>query len=251
MSKRDYTLMELKPLMKFSKTKNKLYTLVDRNSKYLVKCYCGPHNLERYTQEKLMINHWKEAGFKVPEIYDKEVQGVTKPYLVTGFIEGMSLREYLSENNNSIDKKLETLTKLFYELSKRHELAIRTDDRYLVHYDPSSGNIICTKNGFYFIDFETPPPKKRSLLESASIEVATTCRWIVRDLGIEFIEEVLKLIVASYTSQKSLLKLIVARTTNRPFQFYHRWQNYKRKLAHPKNVTKYDIVDMLSKLLQV
>jgi hypothetical protein len=85
-------------------------------------------------------------------------------------------------------------------------------------------------------------------LESASIEAATTCRWIVRDLGIESLDRVLKLAAAAYGNQELLLKLIVDRTTGRPFQLYHRWKNKKRKLAHPDEVTKYDIADGLAKL---
>jgi tRNA A-37 threonylcarbamoyl transferase component Bud32 len=196
-----------------------------------------------------MIGHWKKAGFKVPDIYDKQVQGVAKPYLVTSFIDGMTLQDYLLKDNEVIDKKIKTLSKLFRILSQRHDYAIRTDNRYLIHYDPSSDNILYTENGFYFIDFETILPKRCSVLESASIELAITCRWIVRDLGIELIEEVLKLMVLPYTKQESLLRYIINRTLNRPFQFYHRRKNRHRKLEFPQDVTKYDIADALSKLL--
>jgi len=241
--------MKLSPFKTFRKTTNSLYILVDRDSRYLVKHYCGPSNFARRRQEKFMLNLWKQFGLNVPGIHDKEVASLPEPYLVTSFIEGLSLREYLSKNDCSIEKKLKSLAALFRELAQRHDLAIRADDRNLVHYDPSSGNIICAKDGFYFIDFETPVQKRRTVLESASIEVATTCRWIVRDLGIEFLEEVLKVMVISYTGQESLLKLIVKRTAGRPFQFYHRWQDRKRKMARPQDVTKYDIADALAKLL--
>lgn len=241
--------MKLSPFKTFRKTTNSLYVLVDRDSRYLVKHYCGSSNFARRRQEKFMLNLWQQSGLNVPRIHDKEVASLPEPYLVTSFIEGLSLREYLSKNDCSIEKKLKSLAALFRELAQRHDLAIRADDRNLVHHDPSSGNIIYAENGFYFIDFETIPKRRHSVLESASIEIATTCRWIVRDLGIEFIEEVLKLVVASYKSQESLLKLIVKRTASRPFQFYHRWQDRKRKMARPQDVTKYDIADALAKLL--
>lgn len=240
--------MRLSPLETFRKTTNTLYTLVDGDDKYLVKCYCGPRNFTRYRQEKLTLNRWEQAGFNVPTVHDIEVPSATEPYLVTSFIEGPSLREYLSESAHALGDKLGTLRGLFRELARRHDVAICTNDRHLVHYDPSSGNIIATQNGFYFIDFETPVETSHSVLEWASIEVASTCRWIVRDLGIESLEEVLKLVVAAYKDQESLLRLIVDRTTGRPFQFYHRWKNRKRKFARPEEVTKYDIADGLAKL---
>ena len=133
-------------------------------------------------------------------------------------------------------------------MDHRHKLAIHLNDPDITHHDPSTDNVILAKNNFYFIDFETPAQRRRSVLESASIEVAITCMWIVRDLGIESNEHVLKALVEAYDRQESLLKLIVERTCGRPFQFYHRWKNRKRKLAHTDEVTKYDIADGLAKL---
>jgi len=240
--------MALSPLETFRKTTNALYILVDGGKKYVVKHYRGPGNLARRRQEELSLTHWKKAGFNAPEIHDLRVPGVPEPYLVTSFIEGLSLREYLCAGTHAVDERFSTLEMLFRELAGRHEFAVNANDCNLIHHDPSSGNIICSEDGFYFVDFEAPLRKRRSALESASIEVATTCRWIVRDLGIESIEQVLKLLVVAYASQEPLLKLIVDRTTARPFQFFHRWKNRKRKLLRPDEVTKYDIADELAKL---
>jgi tRNA A-37 threonylcarbamoyl transferase component Bud32 len=240
--------MKLTPFEAFQKTTNKLYILIDGTRKYLVKSYCGPNSFTRYRQEKFMIDHWRQAGFKVPQVYDKQVPDIPEPYLVTSFIEGSSLREYLSTNNTMLPEKLALLAKFFEQMQRRHHIAIQSNDKYLVHYDPSSGNIVCTENDFCFIDFETKPKKSRSVLEAASIELATTSRWIVRDLGIDSIEHVLKLMVESYANQHAILNLIVRRTAGRPFQLFHRWKNKKRKLARPGEITKYDIADTLAKL---
>jgi tRNA A-37 threonylcarbamoyl transferase component Bud32 len=240
--------MKLSKLNTLRKTTNTLYILFDNEAKYFVKCYTGSGSYARNAQERSMMKHWKKNGFNVPDVYDRKVHGLQEPYIVTSFIEGLSLREYLSESKYSVDEKLETLKKLFSELAKRHNYAIQKNDRDLVHRDPSSGNIICAKNSFYFIDFETPAKKNRPVLESACIEATTTCRWIVRDLGIESIERVLKLLLEAYKGQQILLKTMVHRTTARPFQFFHRWKNKKLKLSHPSEVTKYDIADTLARL---
>jgi tRNA A-37 threonylcarbamoyl transferase component Bud32 len=240
--------MELTTFEAFRKTTNKLYILIDDSGKYLVKNYYGLDGFARYQQEKFMINHWRQAGFMVPQIYDRQVPDVPEPYLVTGFIEGPSLREYLSSKNRAMPEKLVVLAKFFEQMRRRHDTAIQTDDRYLIHYDPSSGNVLYTGDNFYFIDFESFPKGKHAIPESASIELATLCRWIVRDLGPEFLEEVLKVMVTAYKGQEPLLNLVVERTTSRSFQFYHRWKNKKRKFAHPDEITKYDIADALAKL---
>jgi len=242
--------MKLLPFNTFPKTTNKLYTHVDGTIKYMLKSYCGPDRFARYRREKLSLEHWNKAGFNVPQVYDKKIDSIQEPYLVISFVEGTLLRQYLSANSHTYQDKLKTLTKLFEQISHRHDFAIQTNDRYLIHYDPSTGNIICTEKSFYFIDFETPAKKRKTVLELAAVEVATTCKWIVRDLGIEFLEEVMKLLVDSYKNHRFLLRLIVKRTTGRPFQFYHRWRDRRRKTANPKKeVTKYDIADVLSDLL--
>ncbi len=241
--------MKLAVLETFRQTTNKLYILIDSNSKYLVKSYCGPDRFTRNQQEKFMINHWEKTGFTVPQIYDKTVPDVPEPYLVTDFIEGPSLREYLSAENHTMPEKLTVLAKLFEQLRRRHDTAIQTNDPYLIHYDPSSGNIIYTADNFYFVDFESPPKSRWTIPESASIELATLCRWVVRDLGSKFLEQVLKQMVTAYKGQETLLNLVVKRTNARPFQFYHRWKNQRHKMLYPNDVTKYDIADGLSHII--
>jgi len=195
-----------------------------------------------------MLDHWIELGFNVPEIVAKKIECIKEPYLVTSFIEGLSLRDYLLGNSCTLKEKLELLTMLFKEMEHRHKLAIKLNDPDIVHHDPSTDNVILAENHFYFIDFETPR-KKRSVVELASIEIATTCRWAVRDLGIDYVQEVLNCMVTVYKDQDNLLKPIVKRTIGRPFQFYHLRRDKRKKTANPKDVTKYDIANTLSELL--
>jgi len=195
-----------------------------------------------------MINHWKKAGFSVPEIYDRVVPDVNEPYLVLSCIEGMPLREYLSTDTFPIDEKLQTLARLFNEMRERHKLAMRNDDYWLVHYDPSPTNVICSVGQFWYVDFEAKP-KYPSVMEAAGTELLTLCKWIVRDLGIEFLDRVMGIVVTSYRGQKPLLRLLVKRTSGRPFQFFHRWRDSKRKLSNPRAATKYDIANAIEKLL--
>jgi tRNA A-37 threonylcarbamoyl transferase component Bud32 len=241
--------MKLTALETFRRTTNNLYLLSDGGSKYLVKTYCGPDRFARRQQETIMINHWKQAGFMVPQIHDKQVPDVPEPYLLTDFIEGPSLREYLLAESPAIPEKLAVLAKLFEQMRQRHDTAIQTNDQYLIHYDPSSGNIIYTADSFYFVDFESLPKSRYTISESASIELATLCRWIVRDIGLKFLEQVLKQMVTAYKGQESLLTLVVKRTTARPFQFYHRWKNQRYKMLYPNDVTKYDITDGLMHII--
>jgi len=239
--------VHLKPFKTLCKTSNSLYTFVEDGEKFLVKCYCKPAPEPKRTRESFMLDHWIELGFNVPKIVTKKIECIKAPYLVTSFIEGPSLREYLLGNSYPLEEKFELLTRFFQEMAYRHKISINSNDPDIAHHDPSTDNVILAENRFYFIDFETPR-KKRSVIELASIEIATICRWIVRDLGIDYVQEVLKRMVAVYKGQDNLLKPIVKRTSGRPFQFYHRWQDERKKVANPKDVTKYDIADGLAEL---
>lgn len=239
--------MKLSPLKTFKKTTNTLLCFHEDGAKYVVKCYKGVDNFKRCCREKNAIEHWTAAGFNVPQIHDRTVPEVEEPYLIFSFIEGVPLREYLSTGTHTAEEKLRTMEKLFDEMSSRHKIAAESKDRYLVHYDLNSGNVICSGDRFCYVDFEAKP-KFRTVNEAAGAELLALCRWAVRDMGIEFNESVMKLAVASYKDQRLLLDHMVRRTSGRLFQFYHRWKDRKHKTANPNDVTKYDIADTVEKL---
>jgi|GEM_PF-679662 len=240
-------VMELQLLPPSKKTQNRVYTFAVNNRKYVLKVYRGFDRFARRGREKLLIEHWKHKGFKVPEICDMEIESAAEPYLVTKFIDGPSLRTYLSGAQPG--EQLEMLSRLFEQMSNRHHIAIETNDERLVQYDANSRNIICAQDGFYFVDFEAFNRKHLSVEESASIEAATLCRWIAGDIGVKFLEEVVRIMARAYQRDIGLLKLIVARTTARPFQFYHRWKNARHKKKNPAAATKYDVADTLARVI--
>ncbi len=241
--------MKLSPLKTSTKTTNMLYSFDDGNTRYVVKCYVGADNLKRCRREKDAIEHWMAAGFDVPRIYDRTIPNIHVPYLVLSRIEGVPLREYLSSRTHPIDEKLRILESLFEQMSNRHRLAVENGDFRLVHYDPSSGNVICSGDQLSYVDFEARP-KYRTVIEAAGTELLTLCKWIIGDIGEEFLQTVMQLVAASYDNQQSLLRIMLKRTSGRPFQFYHRWKDRRHKNRHANCITKYDIVDSLFQSLK-
>lgn len=241
--------MRLSPLNTYSKTSNKLYTLLNGHQKLVVKCYRGPRAYDHSKQERFILTHWRKAGFLVPRVYTMLIPELQEPYLVISYIPGVSLHQFLLSPSITLDQKLLTLERFFANMCSRHEQAIKNKDGNLVHYDPSSGNVILAENGFCYIDFEAPP-KRRSVFSAASVEVGTICRRIVDDLGIEHVREVLQIVVSAYVNQRPLLRRTISRTTGRLFQFCHRWQDRKGKLADPQRVTKYDIAEALRTIVR-
>jgi len=239
--------MKLVALKTYRKTTNSLYILDNGRGKLLVKRYNGINCLDRCLREKYNLQQWLKAGYHVPEIRDIKVE-IDGPYLVMRYIDGMSMRQYLSSQEVDISVRLECVRNFFHQSCRRHQSALKENNPAIIHYDANTGNVICVNNEFYFIDFEASA-KNNNVLVSAGIELATICRWIVRDVSIDFIDDVISLMVSEYAGLSDLLRLIVKRTNGRPFQFYHRRKDRHRKKADPHEVTKYDIADCLKKHL--
>ncbi|MCK5232721.1 MAG: hypothetical protein KAR13_20775 [Desulfobulbaceae bacterium] len=239
--------MPLTEFKTFKKTSNRLFVYDHKSEKLLVKCYYAQPAEKRRDKELFIMRYWHNAGYRVPEIHDIKIPSIDVPYIVMNFIDGISLQHFLSTDDNSLETKLETLSRFFKNINGRHDRAIRNNEGNLIHFDPSTGNVICADNDFLFIDFEDAR-KKRSVLNAAAIETATLCKWIVRDMGIRYADNVLSCLVSVYGNRK-LLNLIVKQTAGVPFQFFHRRRDRNKKLANPREVTKYDIADALAKLL--
>ena len=239
--------MKLTELQTFRKTSNVLYLLEVDEKQFLVKRYRDCDSQRRRDTEASAMAYWKSKGFLVPDLAPMSLPKIEGVYLVMSFIDGLSLREYLSQSDVEVSEKMGKLSEVFRQVYTRHKRAVENNDRQLIHYDPSTGNILIAKQDLFTIDFEAPV-RNLSVQEAAAIELATLCRWITRDLGLECVRDILLRLVEAYDCPM-VLHMIVKRTAGRSFQFYHRWRDRKRKSVYPQEVTKYDIADTLAKLL--
>lgn len=237
----------LTDLQRNYKTTNSLQIVEREGQKFVAKCYRTSDAEKSCDRERFVLNHWKHAGYPVPQIQQIDIPELNAPYLVMSFIEGPTLRGLLRSASLPVEEKLQILTRFFDQTSRRHHRAVIEADPDLIHYDPNSGNVICANEKFYTIDFETRP-RRGSITKLVGIEITRMSRWIVRDMGIEHMEIILTSLVRAYQRQLPSIRHAVKRTINRPFQFYHRRKNKKIKIAHPSEVTKYDIADTLARL---
>ncbi len=236
--------MQLTTLKTRHETTNKLFCFTEDGAAYVVKCYTGPDASRRYEREKEVMSHWTTAGFFVPQRFDRIIPQIPQPYLVMSRMEGMSLHEYLLQTAPSSDDKLDTLGRLFGDMSARHKLAVAQNDPCLIHYDLNSRNVICAGDKLGYLDFESKP-RYGSVNEAAGAELLVLCKWAVRDIGRKYLQKVMQMVAHAYKDQKTLMEIMIDRTAGRPFQFYHRLRNRKYRKQHPDHITKYDIVDAL------
>jgi hypothetical protein len=236
--------MELTPLNTFHDTTNHLFILCADEKELLVKCYTGPHAVERWQLEKTVLTLWYRRQYPVPRCHPIRVPGLAEPYLVMDYLKGICISEFLSDKSVPQDKKLKTLKRIFQNNLIRHEQALALNDPRLVQYDANTGNIVITASGCFHVDFETPP-KNRPITDLVCKEIAKFCRWAVRDMGRDSLSEVVTIVREVYHQHLGLLERIIALPTHRPFQFFHRFRDARKKKRYPGEVTKYDIADGL------
>ncbi len=236
--------MKLVPFEKHIHTTNDLFTLVGAPTKCLVKLYRGEDRQARRDREFANISAWAQAGFKVPAIYDYDIDDPGDPYLIMQHLQGPNLCHAIRENRGNRELTLNWWSQTLETVYARHDLAINAGRADLIHTDSSTGNVILTDDGVFFIDFEAPI-RFGDVSEGASVELAMLCRWAVRDAGIDACGWMMADVMRVYQDRDELLKLIVKRTLGRPMQIYHRWKDRKKKLKKPGEVTKYDIADAL------
>ena len=241
--------MDLQPLKTFRASSNAASLLRHEGRTFLVKRYVGENAPARRACEAHALKEWQDAGFKVPQVLPLEIPDLAdSPYLVMAYLEGPTLQEYLQDPARLLADKLALLVRIFESNCRRQVLARERRQPLLLHPDPNSSNVILAAGDFYFIDFETPVAGA-DLEEAAAIETAKFCRWTARDLGRPELPQVAAGLVEAYREHLELLRPIVSRTRGRPFQFFHRWQDARKKRRQPREVTKYDVADALNEAL--
>lgn len=238
--------MELQPLQTFRVSTNRASLLQQDGRTYLVKRYSGENPRERLACEKLSLGLWTDAGFKVPAVSTLEIPELRgTDYLVIEFLKGPTLQELLKDAAVGLDEKWELLSRILADNCRRQCRAVAQREPRLLHPDPNSSNIICVGRECYFIDFETTVPPG-NLDDAAAVETAKFLRWTARDIGAAHLPELARHAALAYGDHTGTLNRIITRTCSRSFQWFHRWQDRRRKQRQPGEVTKYDIADALA-----
>lgn len=242
--------MELQPLQTSRVSTNHASVVQQGGRTYLIKRYSGEHPGERLACEKLSLGAWADAGFKVPAVSTLEIPELRgTAYLVIEFLNGPTLQDLLKGDAIGLDEKWELLSRILTDNCRRQRQAIAQQEPRLLHPDPNSSNVLCIGREYYFIDFETVV-SPGDLEDAAAMETAKFLRWTARDLGSVHLPELARRAAAAYAGHAATLNRIIARTCDRPFQFFHRWQDRRRKQRQPGEVTKYDIADALATALR-
>jgi tRNA A-37 threonylcarbamoyl transferase component Bud32 len=222
-------------------TDSRLYTAEINGRKWLVKVYANEQQGLRRELERRKLLHWRERGFSVPEVLDIELD-LPQPYLAMEYIDGMGLSDYLKDDAVGWMDKKNTLGDIFRNNWLRHARALRDHDALLLHTDPNTDNILLTRQGFCFIDFEHPGSID-DLETAIASEVATFARRALSDVGRQHTEETIALLLQAYCHDERIFNRIESLTLGRLFQWLHRLKDRQKKRKHPHLATRYDVAD--------
>ena len=204
--------------------------------------YLSPR--DRKACEENYLRHWREKGFCVPDVLVSpfpEYEDI--PHLTTTFIEGMTLKMILHEGFSSFK---DLLGNLIEDISKRHDLALKTKNNVLFHIDANTQNILWVKKQFYHVDFEMGRPWEAPM-ESACREVSKFLISVGEDLKPEERHSAYTLFKKNY-HHSDVLHFLDRSVNQRPFQKLHRRRNEKKKIENPRRVTLYDVMDYFNKI---
>ena len=239
--------MRLRPIDKPFATANDFYEPVGGGTPCLVKVYRGRSARARRDREAEALAIWRRQGFDAPEVFELPLGDLEAPYLAISRLEGSSLRQILA--GSGLEAGLEALANVLVRMRKRHDRALEIDEIRLVHPDSSTGNVMLTDSGVFFLDLEARP-KFADVREAAAVEIGKLSRWAVRDLGMQHCRAALGELLKAYAGRRELLERVVQRVHGRRLQFLHRWRDRRKKAAQPGEVTKYDIADALAEVLR-
>jgi tRNA A-37 threonylcarbamoyl transferase component Bud32 len=229
-------------------TQSSLFRATSNRCEYLVKSYLGPRADLRRDLEARKLRHWAALGFSVPAVFDIEVTQLKQPYLVMGYIESVTLKQFLQQPECQPQEQTSLLASVFECNARRHRLALNTNDSLLIHTDPNTDNILVTDQLFFHVDFEHPA-RETSITLAVAQEIATFARRVASHMDREQLPETVASLWSAYDHDQRLFGQIVALTRGRPLQVLHRFRDRRRKRAAPLLVTRYDIADAISKLL--
>ena len=243
------TAIELTEFAPSRFTDSRLYIAEIDGRKWLVKIYANEQQQLRRDLERSKLLHWRERAFPVPQLLDVSLDDIAQPYLVMEYVDGAGLGDYLRKAGIAWSDKKNVLSSILHRNAERHALARHERDALLIHTDPNTDNIILSGQGYFYIDFEHPGSIEN--LETAmAAEVATFVRRVLNDVGAEFIEEVVSLLLQAYDHDVALFTRIESLTLARPFQLLHRLKDKQKKRKNPDLVTRYDVADAVSRLRQ-
>ncbi len=208
----------------------------------------------RLKTELECIRIWREAGFRVFDVYDDvTVEGLPEGgYALYEYVQAERFVVYFADASVPLEEKLAMWRRFLPVWHCRHALAIRNREPRLVHENGDMKHVmIMPDDQFLFFDFEMAFRSRDRIEEAVAHEILAYLRSLCKTVGKEHWKTFLKETIRHYPDTKLLESAYV-------FQFKHpnpvfriaRLIDRNVRAGHKKLFSKYSVARRLHEMLQ-
>jgi len=182
----------------------------------------GTSPQHRFCTEKKALKIWRENGFDVFREPDEPPPiGIDAPHLVFEYVPGQTLKQVFLDHKIPKADKLGLFKRFIPEWGRRHFLACKNKDHYLIQEHPTFQHVYMSAEDqrFIFYDFEIVYTHCHRLADLIGREIA----GYIRSLPLEELDDYLRILIREYPHPEFL---------NYPFEYFFRHPNLLLRLLY-------------------
>jgi hypothetical protein len=150
------------------------------------------------------IRLWRDAGFRVFDVYDEKVEGVPQDgYALYEYVEATRFVQYFPNKKIPLAERLAMWRRFLPVWHRRHQLAVDRREPRFVHENGDLKHVMILGDEFLFFDFETCFRSKDRIKEVVAREILCYLKSMARNVPDEF-EAFLTETVAHYPGRDLL-----------------------------------------------
>ncbi len=130
---------------------------------------------------------WREAGFRVFDVYDEAVEGLPEQgYALYEYVDATRFVTYFADRSVPLETRLGTWRRFLPVWHRRHQLAVDRREPRFVHENGDLKHVMMVGDDFLFFDFETCFRSRERVKEVVAREILCYLKSMARTVGDEF-----------------------------------------------------------------
>ena len=208
----------------------------------------------RLANEKKCLDIWRNAGFRVFDIYeDVEVTGLPEGgYMLFEYLPALKFMDYFGDTSIPLEGRMATYRRFLKEWHRRHNIAVTLREPRLIHENGDMKHVMITDEGFLYFDFEMSfrSHKKARVEEFVSREILAYLKSLHKIVGRELFSVFLDETIDHYPATEFLKNTYTVMFTHpNPVIRLARWFDRKTDRRAAKPHSKYNVALQLKNRL--
>jgi len=133
------------------------------------------------------IKLWREAGFRVFDVYDERVEGLPENgYALYEYVEAQRFVQYFADRTIPLATRLGMWRRFLPVWHRRHKLAVDRREPRFVHENGDLKHVMIVGDEFLFFDFETCFRSRDRIKEIVAREILCYLKSMARNVPEDF-----------------------------------------------------------------